>query len=366
MVFKKIDRYIGWAFLSRFLGAVCVLGLLYVTFDLLKRLEDVQQAELQQAVQTVASYYGYLLPLFMAQIVPGFLLVSAGMVLVHMAQQRELLVLKASGTSVYRTVAPIFFWTLLITVGVYAFQETLGPRFARRREMLNRVLDNDVEHELLVKDARRDSTVFVFVGQYEFPTQSMKRVCVMELLPGNPPRPGRVIQADSGSWGRDDTIVLEAVEVRRFDESGTPVERSFAPTISIETGLRPFDFARAAQDEGESVSLSHTLPELYRLMRRQPDVPHFRVLFHSRLASFFSPFILLLVGIPCLIGFEHSVGSRFLSVIISIVVAAGFYALTFVFTSMGETQTIPAVLAAWLPPIAGGSLGLWLFQAMLT
>jgi len=365
MVFKKIDRYIGWSFLSRFLGAVCVLGLLYVTFDLLKQLEDIQQAELQQAVRTVASYYGYLLPLFIAQIVPGFLLVSAGMVLVRMAHQRELLVLKACGTSIYRAVAPIFFWTLVITIAVFAFQETLGPHFARMREVLNRVLNNDVEHELLVRDAKYNRRIFV--GRYEFPTHSMKRVCVMEFRADNPLRLKKVIQADSGAWGRDNTIALEAVEVRRFDESGAPVdEKSFSPTISIETALTPFDFVRVTQKEGESLSLSYTLPELYRLMRRQPDVPHFRVLFHSRLASFFSPFILLLVGIPFLIGFEHSVGSRFVSVIISIVVAAGFYALTFVFTSMGETQTLPAVLAGWLPPIAGSSLGLWLFQAMLT
>ncbi len=364
MVFKKIDRYVGWSFMSHFLGAVCLLGLLYVTYDLVKRLEDIQQAEIAVGAETVAAYYAYLLPVFIVETVPGFLLVAAGMVLVRMGRQRELLVLKASGTSIYRVVAPVFFWTFVVTATVFLFQETLGPRFAGNREMLERVLDGDVARELLVRDPQYNRRIFI--REFDFPTQTMRDVSVMDFHAGSPLRLRQVIQGDSGSWGSADTIEMEAVEVRSFDEAGMLVQKSYSPTITIPTGLGPFDFVRAAEEEGDTIAMSHTLRDLRRLMHRQPDIPHFRVLFHHRIASFFSPFILLLVGIPCLVGFEQAVGSRFLSVIISIVVAAGFYALGFVFTSMGETQTIPALLAGWLPTIAGSSLGLWLFQAMLT
>ncbi len=109
-----------------------------------------------------------------------------------------------------------------------------------------------------------------------------------------------------------------------------------------------------------------TLAQLREQIRRNPNVPDFRVVFHSRIAAILSPIILLLVGIPCLIGFETTVKSRFLGVIVSIVVAASFYALGFALSSMGSTETVNPILAGWLPSIVGGSAGLYLFQGMHT
>jgi lipopolysaccharide export system permease protein len=101
-------------------------------------------------------------------------------------------------------------------------------------------------------------------------------------------------------------------------------------------------------------------------MRENPHSPSYAVAFHLRLASFFTPFILLLVGIPCLIGYEESVKSRFVGVLISIAVSAGFYTLMFVFNSIGESGNVPAVLAGWLPVVVVGSLGLYLFESRLS
>ncbi|MGD2175288.1 MAG: LptF/LptG family permease, partial [Candidatus Brocadiaceae bacterium] len=245
MVFKKIDRYVSWAFLSRFLGVVCLLGVLYVTFDLLKRLEEIQQAGLSNALRIVATYYSYLLALFLADIVPGLVLVSAGMIVVSMARRRELLALKASGTSVYRTVAPIFFWTLLISVTVFGFRETVGPRFARHKEVLNRVLDNDVERELLLRDERFGRKVYV--GQYNFPRRTMKDVCLLEFYRRAPLSLQRSVQADTANWLPDGRLQLETVEVRPFEPSGAPGRKQFLPTMTVETDLTAFDFVRAAE-----------------------------------------------------------------------------------------------------------------------
>ncbi|MFO8008774.1 MAG: LptF/LptG family permease [Candidatus Brocadiia bacterium] len=365
MLRKKIDRYIGWSFLSRFLGVVVLLSVLYVTFDLMKRLEEIQQAGLANATATVATYYAYMISLFVADILPALVLVAAGMVMVHMARRRELLALKASGTSLYRATAPVFFWTLLLCVLVFGFRESIGPRLAKRRETLDRALDNDVERQLLLEDAGFNR--YLAVGQYNFADQNMQDVCLLEFRLDDELLLERVVQADRASWGsREGTLVLEAVEVKLLDETGSREDPSFHPTLEVRTGLTPFAFVEAAQEEDDEIGLMHTLSELRRLARTQPDIPHFRVLLHGRLASLFSPFVLLLIGLPCLVGFEHSVGSRFLSVTISILLAAGFYTVSFVLTSMGETQVVPPVLAAWMPTIGAGAAGLWLFESMRT
>jgi lipopolysaccharide export system permease protein len=363
MVLKRIDRYVSLSFLTRFLGTLCLVGALYATFDLLKRLEDIGQAEGGQSLATVARYYANVLPIFLLDIVPGIVLVASGLVMVHMAKTRELLALKASGTSLYRAMAPLFFWTILISGGMLGVRETFGPRLARQGEILGRVLDNDVSSHLLVSDPAHNRRAFI--GEYDFSRRTMKSVCVIDCYPSGTLK--RNIEADSARLRESGVLELRTAEVQEFDPSGTPTARpTLVPRMEVEFGLSQMGLVEAAEDNAQKGMALQTLGELQTQMALNPEVPFFRVSYHSRLASFFEPLILLLAGLPCLVGFERSVNSRFLGTIVSIGLAAGLYALTFVFTSMGSTGSLNPVLAGWLPVILSGAVGLWLFQAMLT
>ncbi|MHC4788460.1 MAG: LptF/LptG family permease [Planctomycetota bacterium] len=363
MVLKRIDRYVGGCFLLRFGACMFLIGALYATFDMLKRLEELQREGLGRVMPALGAYYANLLPVFLLEIVPGIVLVSAGMVLVRMAKRGELLVLKACGTSLYRAMAPIFFWTLIISILVFAGREILGPRMARRQETLSRIIESKVQRHLLLSDPASDRRLFV--REYDFATRTMKSVWILDFYPEGTLR--EATQSDSAAWAPGGALVLDRVRRQRFAPDGTaePATTS-ARRVTVEMALRPEDFIDAAERDTEAGMSFHTLPELREGMRRQPGVPFFRVAFHSRLASFFAPLILLLVGCPCLVGFESSVQSRFLGVVVGIAVAGSLYGLTFVFTSMGNTSALNPVLAAWLPAIVVGAVGLWLFESMRT
>ncbi|MHC5033933.1 MAG: LptF/LptG family permease [Planctomycetota bacterium] len=363
MFFKRVDRYVGWSFLLRFAGIICLLSILYTTFDLLKRLEDLQQDAIGQTLPMLAAYYCRLVPVFVLDIVPGIVLVAAGMVLVRMSKRRELLALKACGTSIYRVTAPIFFWTLVISILAFMLKEALGPQLIQQRESLSRAIDGKVGRRLMVSDASADRRVFV--GEYDFARQTMETVWVLDFYPEGMLK--RATQADAARWSGEGKLLLESVRTQYFrrDSTAEP-EASLSQTKEIRVDLTPLDFLQAAEEERDEGMRFRTLPELRRQIRRLPEVPYFRVAFHSRLASFFGPLILLLVGVPCLIGFERSVNSRFLGLIVSMLVAGGLFGLTFVFSSMGNTGALNPVLAGWLPAVIVGAGGLWLFESMLT
>ena len=61
---------------------------------------------------------------------------AAGMTVVTMARSGELMALKACGASVHRVVAPIFLWTILASVAVFAARECLAPRMMQREKVL--------------------------------------------------------------------------------------------------------------------------------------------------------------------------------------------------------------------------------------
>ncbi|GAG03524.1 unnamed protein product, partial [marine sediment metagenome] len=233
MVIRKVDRYVSRSFLSCFLGCVCLLGALYVAFDLLKKLDDMQQLEVGNAALTIGAYYGCLVALFLVDVVPGAILIAAGMTVVNMARRRELLALKASGTSVYRVVAPIFFWSFIISVAFFGFREGLGPKLAREKETLDRVLSNDVDKDLLLRDTQFDRRLYV--GEYSYQNHTMKDVCVLEFYPGSQSMLKEKIQADAASWHPDGSLALETVQVLELDEAGALTGKSVLPTRKIQT-----------------------------------------------------------------------------------------------------------------------------------
>jgi lipopolysaccharide export LptBFGC system permease protein LptF len=364
-VFTRIDRYVSGGFLIRLIGALFLMAFLYVSFDILKRLDDLQGEAAGEALGALTTYYARVLPLFLLELVPGLVLIAAGMVVVKMAAARELLALKASGTSLYRVVAPIFFWALLLSAAVFVLRERLGPESAEQGALIRHILNDPLESHLLLSDDGFSRKVFV--GQYDFADESMERILVMETDPEDG-HIRKTWRAERGHWEEPGEMVLLNVIVQEFGGPGnSPIrEVNAAGKVVLETSLSPLDMLEAADESSDSPASFQTLGELRRYARMYPGVLHFQVSYHGRLASFFSPLVLLLVGIPCLVGFERSVNSRLLGTIIGIFLAAGLYALTFVFNSMGATGTLNPVAACWLPQVVGGAAGLWLFESMLT
>ena len=362
MIFKKVDRYVSTAFLLRALGCAMLIVLLYVSFDVLKRQDDIQDAEAAIGAGTLVAYYSQVVPLFVLELVPGVVLVAAGMVMVGMARSGELMALKACGASVHRVVAPIFFWTLLLCAAVFLAREWLAPQMMQRERFLSHVMDGDVQRELWLDDSEFSRKFFL--REYGFAQGTARYVCVVETRPDST-MAARIL-ADSAEWGAG-SVRLRTAEVQEFQEGTGWLARSeVLPELTLPTGISRADLLQASEEGQERPPVAQTLSDLRDGARQYPNVPSFRVAFHSRLASAVSPLILLMIGVPCLVGFERSVNSRFLGAILSIALAAGLYTLTFVFSSMGNTGSINTALAGWLPTILGGSLGLWLFESMLT
>ena len=363
MFIRRIDRYVSRSFLVPFVGILFLIFGLYVAFDLLKRVDDLQKLGMGEALPMLLKYYGYVFPVFILDSVPTVILVAAGLTLVKMARSRELLILKASGVSLHRVMVPIFAWTLIISTGVFWAKENLVPQFVRNKALAARRLERDLERSIMLRDEQHNFTLYV--NEYAFSGGQMKKVSVMEFYSSGQIK--RMIEADEGYHSGEGMIELKRAIIEEYDKRGVKVgDIQEKAALEMETSLSRYDFVRAKQEAMRGQSMYMELPDLAKKMRKQSDIPHFQVSFHSRLASAFIPFILLLIGVPVLVGFEHSAHSRFLGIIVCVFVAAAYYVMIFVCTSMGQTGVIDPVIAGWLPVIVGGSSGVFLFESMLT
>ena len=206
------------------------------------------------------------------------------------------------------------------------------------------------------------------MANYDYANRTMSRVTVMEFSSDDTARRiMSIIEGESGGWLQDGSICLQRVSIQEFGKTGSPVGKpAVLPTKQVETSLVPFDFVEARRDVMMTRLPALTVAELREKIREGPENARLRVMLQSRMAAPMVPFVLLLVGIPLLVGYERWMGSRVLGAIICILVTAGFHALSLVSVSIGNSGLISAEAAAWLPPGLCGFVGLWLFSAMHT
>jgi len=360
---KKIDRYVLHGFLVRFIASHLVVFGLYVSFDALKRMDQIQRGAVPETLSKFAIYYAYQFPISLLDTVPPLLLLGAGLMLVEMARSGELLILKASGVSLRRAVLPIFVCAVPVAALVAWTRENVVPWAFRQQEQLDLELSRKVGGPYLLKDPRRG--LKLYVANYDYANRTMSRVTVMEFYPDGITR--SITEGESGGWLQDGGIYLQAVSIQEFDSKGSPVGKpTVLPTKQVETGLTPYDFVQARRDVMTTRLPAFKLAELRRNISENPDNARLRVMLQSRMAAPLVPFVLLLVGIPLLVGYERSMGSRVLGAVVCIMLTAGFHVLSLVCVSMGNSGTISAEAAAWLPPVLAGAAGLWLFGSMHT
>ncbi|MBM4082238.1 MAG: YjgP/YjgQ family permease [Planctomycetes bacterium] len=357
---RRLDIYMAFAFLGPFL--ICFLALtgLMVVFDAFAKLDDFIELGLKDLARVMGRYYLLFIPIKMSQLLPAVTLMGAGLGLVRLAKFNELTAMKACGISLYRIVMPMFILAVLLGFASRWNQERLIPRIAEEMERLSRT----VEHKDVVTNIAGDSpTLDMFrIYEYNMLDHSMKGISALQLWKDQPVRTKkRQIFAESGTWvGRD--WDLRDVTIRDFDREGRPDGPPKKPAqYIVEADLTPEDLKLMPVDPGLMSS-----DGLKALIRKEPTNLKYRVLLHGRAVQPLVGVVLLLIGIPFIVGYETLSHSRFLGLLACIVVCGVFWTLTFLCNSLGTSGYCPPALAAWLPVMLFGAVGLLLFDAAKT
>lgn len=355
-MFSRLDNYILKAFIPTFLMCLVIICGIYVVVDLLQKIgEFVEMGE--DALGTGLQYYTFLLPVMVFQFFPTVTLVSVGMVLVRLVKNREILAMQVAGISLYRILLPIFVITVFMSFASFGDQEWIIPRFAEKLETLRLTsFSNAVQRNVLMDD-KLNNALFR-VGKYNNRTQSLQTIFILSRYENKKKR--YTISAEDGRWLGDDTWLLNRVVKHTYNEKGkwvAPVQRM--DSLELKSAVTPDDLCKVKLDP----SLL-TFKQLKDLCKNEPENPRNSVLFHSRIAYTLTHFVLLLLGIPLVIGFAGISKNMFLRMGLCVLACGVFYALSFLCSNLGNTGLLHPILAAWLPTVIFGSVGLLFFDMM--
>ncbi len=361
---KKLDVYVARAYILRFIMAHLVILGLYMSFDIMQRIDMLQQADVRGAISQLFVFYLYQMPSNVMHTVPPLLMLSAGLVFVHMNRNGELLTLKACGISLRRTAVPIFAVTLSVIALLAWAQERVIPDLYRQRNLLENKMEGRVSGPFLLIDESHGYELYV--PNYDFKNAVMTLPTLM-IPHSDSPVPRRILDADSAVWADENLLEFRRVSIQNYDPRGRPVGEAEAfESKEWPTSLTVVHFADARDNNLTTRAPAMTLASLSREIKGSSPDPTFRVLYHTRIADKLTSVVLLLIGIPLLVGYGRSPHSRLAGALVAMLVMGIYYMLSFVTLSFGNAGAVNPVLAAWSMPIAGLMTGIVLFYNMRT
>lgn len=358
---RKLDRYVVSSFIPDFLVTTFGLSGMFVVVDLFQNLDDFIRLPTREALVTIVKYYALFVPIKMPYWFPAITLIATGMTLVRHSRANELLAMKTSGISIYRIVIPIFVCACVLGMLATLNREWLVPKLWGELDKLKLSLDDSPRKGRgTVED--RENCMDVRVWEFDRKKGALKAVDVLryyETEDGS--RPWKSwIKAERGEW-RGNEWHLFNVTKHDFAEDGRKLGPKKLGTYIIETSLKPKDLEEVSPNPGAIGFL-----ELRRLCREHPEISAFHLNFHGRIAFPLKGVVLLLIGIPFMVGLDGLGQSMFIGILKCLIVCVVFYTLGFATFHFGINGRLHPVLAAWLPTVMFGAIGLLLFDSTRT
>ena len=312
---------------------------------------------------------------------PGFLVLSFPMATLmatllaysRLSGSSELTALRSIGVSTRRMVVPGLLIALAMTLLTFVFNDMIVPQAnLEATNSLERALGKALTTEkgnnvLYSRFGRAKSLEGETVRQLTHLFYSRKylagQMLDVTLIDFSRVGQRQMLNAETGRWNEEKSMwEFNNGRIVNIDEkTGTTTSANF-DRYYYPLSRDPLEVAKLPTDPGTmTVGQARRAERLLREAGNAKESRRMRVRIQEKFAF---PAICLVFGlIGSSLGVRpHSRTSRSQGFGISVLLIFGYYLMSFIFSSLGITGTLPPFLAAWLPVAIGLSGGLWLLR----
>lgn len=358
---KLIDRYIIKELIFPFIFGVAAFTTILVAGSLLFELAKLI---INQGVplRVVIKLFFYNLPGFVVLTFPMSMLLSVLLGFGRLTSDGEMLAFRSLGVSFWRIMLPVVIASLYVAGLSFAFNETVVPKTKLAAQNVMRI---EVRREVRVPMKQN-----VFFRQEV--NGKLKRVLYIEkVLPGKDVVEKVFIQEFNPKGMLCKIIVAKRAivggEYWTF-ENGVVYNISEAGVItSVVKFAREKAFmgvsAQKIAEKGKDPELMNIveISKYIDFMKQQGlDPRELEITYHQRMAIPLASLVFVLIGAPLALKPHRSSSSIGLG--ISIIIIFIYYVMLSTFKAFGEGGHLSPFLAAWLPNIILGGLGVYLIH----
>jgi lipopolysaccharide export system permease protein len=359
----RLDRYVGSLFFSSYATALFVVVGLFLVLDLAGKIDEYIEP-MQDGSTTpsllIVRYYLLHIPFLFLQVAPFVTLVASLFTLSKLLKYQETIGALGAGVSAHRLLAPILVLAAAAGGSMFLLRESLTANLANRRDGLRFVLEEKnydrVYRNLFLRDL---SGSVVHLGEFRPATGEPPYAEVRHL---------RAVLATGSEW-----VTIEAdraVYVRRGTGTGWRLENGTRREVEGSSRIDMLDGFEFTPELALTVARAHEAPldlsyaETREMTRRDPDNVAYQTLLNYHVTFPLANLVLVLVGVPLLMRYERKRAAAGLAA--GSLLCISFFATDLVFRNLGLQAALDPRMAAWMPILFFGSLGIVLFDSMRT
>ncbi|MCH2664668.1 LptF/LptG family permease [bacterium] len=349
-------RILLWYVLTRFAHSFALSAVAFVIIFIVVDLSNSISAYLDRGVGAaqILVYYAWSVPYFLFLILPMAMLLGSLFCIGGLARRNELSAMKSSGVSLYRILAPIQIFALLVSLGAWWSSTKLIPMANRERaaRTVERIIPaRQHRTQLVLRDVEGQ---VVTIGEYRVDRKSGRRVTIDRYTDGILLSKTR---ADELVWGETGWELLNG-EHRVFGASGervTAFDSSGAETLT----LTPEDLGRKTRPI-DQLDTSDLRVLVDRKRMNGLEAVRDRVELELRIALSVSGLAMVMFGLP--LSSHTRRASRPLQIGICLLLSFLFYGSLQAMRAMGWNGIGSPVTAAWLPNVLFMVVGLAMWR----
>lgn len=348
-----LDRYLFREFFSPFFLAIsgfALIGIVDILFYLVER-AILSGVPFLVVVQLLL----YKLPAIMVLFFPMAVLFAMMLLLVRMAKDSELTVLRTSGVHTLRIIAPLLLFAFSTTFLSYFTNETIVPWTNEKSDLLiqNEITKKpppDIAENIVFKDGHQR---YFYVKRINAKLSSMENILIFEETAQFP----RIISAKKALWEQNKWTLLNGF-IQETDEGGliSFLDRFEEMTIHVQEDIYSFYKKQKSASEMNSEELKN---KIQTLTKGGVSTRSLEVEYYLKTSIPAACFIFGLIGLSYCLSFVRS-GKDWWGVVVAIcaaVLTVGFYFfIVAVFRALAKDGELSPFLGAWTPNILYASI----------
>ena len=360
---RIVARYIFKGFIGIFLFCVLILWLMYILGDIFGFLDEILREKI--SVSSLASFYLYLTPFILTQIIPISTLIACVYLLGNLNRHNEITALRASGVSIWEVLRPMLIAAFVISLCVFVLNDKLLPPAMR---MANRIRYEkiDVGKRQKSQSIKLNNVAIygqgnkiIFARQFDIKKNILNDV----ILHQHDRKNDLVLKISAGEihWTAKGTWHGKEVVLSRMNNKGEFVG---APVVSAEIELpiaeTPTDFIN---NQWKPEHMSFTQLKHYITIFATSSKRTYRRLLvdlHHKLAFPFTCMVTILISAPFTLSTKR--GGALMGMAKGIVIALLYIPIMAVGLALGKGGILPPVAGAWFSNIIFSVFGIYLLN----
>jgi LPS export ABC transporter permease LptF/LPS export ABC transporter permease LptG len=359
-----LDDYVlrdFFVYLGMILSAFLVLLLVFTLFELLG---DILRNQTPAIV--VAEYLLNVAPYLLYSVAPLIMMLAVLITFGLMNRSNEITAIKATGTSIYRVVAPVLTAAALLAGGLFLADQFYLPHTNQRQEALHNQIKGKPPQTYLRPDR---SWIFgqhndIYYYQFFDPDRDQfANITVFRIDPASFAITQR-IHAERAHWAENlNRWIYEQGWQRSLQGAAIASYRSFDVSTFPELSEVPSYFKKEVKQYSEM-----NYEELHRYIRDLQqsgfDVVRLRVQLNKKLSYPLITLIMAVLAVPFSLSAEKK--GAITSVAVAVGIAVVYTVVSRLFEAMGDLSQLPPALAAWSPDLIFTLLGAYLILKIPT